>query len=117
MADTKFPIRRAFIMRLKPNSLDEYIDHHNTLREKWPALAEEIEKSGIASITIFEQDPVLVLVSEIYDEEAWDKLWHSQIHDEWGSVMNPLMHYREDGIVDSSPLNEVFRFETNAGKS
>jgi L-rhamnose mutarotase len=104
-------IRRAFTMRLKPGSLAEYRRHHDNI---WPELVEEIEKSGIASITIFENDPILFLFSEIHDEEAWDKLWHSEVHDRWGEVMQPLMEFNEEGIVDSSELREVFRLDTDA---
>lgn len=104
-------IRRAFTMRLKPGSLAEYRRHHDNI---WPELVEEIEKSGIASITIFENDPILFLFSEIHDEEAWDKLWHSEVHDRWGEVMQPLMEFNEEGIVDSSELREVFHLDTDA---
>src|SRR5687768_7035258 len=69
-------IRRAFTMRLKPGGLDEYRRHHDQI---WPELVAEIERQGIAQITIFENDPVLFLYSEISDEEAWDRLWHSAI--------------------------------------
>jgi L-rhamnose mutarotase len=107
-------IRRAFTMRLKPGALAQYKEHHDNI---WPELVAEIEKSGIASMTIFENDPVLFLYSEIYDEEAWDKLWHSGVHDRWSALMEPLMAFRDDGIVDSTTVNEVFHLETNAGKS
>lgn len=106
-------IRRAFTMRLKPGGLAGYKKYHD---EIWPELVAEIEKSGIGKIVIFEKDPVLFLYSEIYDEDAWDKLWHSEIHDKWGAVMNEFMEFRPDGIVDSSPVNEIFVLETNAGK-
>jgi L-rhamnose mutarotase len=106
-------IRRAFMMQLKPGGLAEYKKHHD---EIWPELVAEIEKSGIARITIFEKDPVLILYSEIYDEAAWDKLWHSEVHDRWAEVMNPLMKFRDDGIVESTTVTEIFHLETNAGK-
>jgi len=107
-------IRRAFTMRLKPGGLAEYKKHHDNI---WAELVAEIEKSGIAQITIFEADPVLFLYSEIYDEKAWDKLWGSAVHDRWSELMNPLMQFRDDGIVDSSEVREVFHVETNAGKA
>lgn len=107
------PIRRAFTMRLKSNSLAEYKHHHDHI---WPELVAEIEKSGIAQITIFEADPVLFLYSEIYDEQAWDKLWNSSIHDKWGEIMNLLMNFNAEGKVDSSPVQEVFHLETKAGQ-
>ncbi len=106
--------RRAFTMRLKPGGLAEYKQHHDNI---WAELVAEIEKSGIAQITIFEADPVLFLYSEIHDEQAWDKLWHSAIHDKWAEIMNPLMEFREDGIVDSSEVREVFHLETKAGSA
>ena len=67
-----------------------------------------------AQITIFERDPVLFLYSEIRDEEAWDRLWHTEIHDKWGEIMNPLMEFNDAGIVDSSELREVFNLRTGA---
>jgi len=102
-------IRRAFTMRLTPGSLAEYKRHHGAI---WPELVAEIERQGIAQITIFEDDPVLFLYSEIQDEDAWDRLWHTEIHDRWGEVMNPLMEFGPDGIVDSHEVREVFNLET-----
>lgn len=106
-------IRRAFTMRLKPGGLSEYRRHHD---EIWPELVAEIERQGIAQITIFENDPVLFLYSEIRDEEAWDRLWHTEIHDKWGEIMNPLMEFNAEGIVDSTEVREVFHLETGAGE-
>ena len=105
-------IRRAFMMRLKPGGLEEYRRHHDAI---WPELVAEIEKQGIAQITIFENDPLLFLYSEITDEEAWDRLWHSEIHVEWDEIMNPLLEYNEEGVVDSTEVREVFHLETVAG--
>ena len=106
-------IRRAFYMRLKPGALAEYKKHHDNI---WAELVAEIERSGIGQITIFEDDPILFLYSEIYDEQAWDKLWHSEVHDHWAEIMNPLMLFRDDSIVDSTQVREVFHLETDAGK-
>jgi L-rhamnose mutarotase len=52
----------------------------------------------------------------ITDVEAWDRLWHSEVHDRWAVLMNPLMEFNSDGIVNSTELREVFHLETNAGK-
>jgi len=87
--------------------------HHDAI---WAELIAELEKSGIAEMTIFENDPVLVMYSEITDLEAWDRLWHSEVHDRWAVLMNPLMEFNSDGIVNSTELREVFHLETNAGK-
>jgi L-rhamnose mutarotase len=105
-------IRRAFTMRLKPGAMAEYKQHHDNI---WPELVREVEASGIARITTFEADPVLFLFSEIADEDAWNKLWTSEIHRKWGEVMEPLMHFK-DGIVDFGELREIFNLETSAGQ-
>ena len=106
-------IKRAFTMKLKPGGLAEYKRHHDSI---WPELVAEIERQGIAQITIFENDPVLFLYSEISDPEAWDRLWHTEIHDKWGEYMAPLMVFNDEGIVDSSEVRQVFDLRTNAGK-
>jgi L-rhamnose mutarotase len=104
-------IRRAFTMRLKPGGLAEYRRHHDAI---WEDLVAEIERQGVAQITIFENDPVLFLYSEIADEEAWNRLWNTEVHERWGEVMNPLMEFGPDGIVATSELHEVFHLRTSA---
>jgi L-rhamnose mutarotase len=104
-------IRRAFTMRLKPGGLADYQRHHDSI---WPELVAEFERQGIARITIFEDDPVLFLYSEITDEDAWDRLWHTGIHEQWAQIMNKLMVYKDDGIVDSHIVREIFHVETEA---
>lgn len=105
-------IRRAFTMRLKPGGLAGYKEHHDNI---WRELVDEIERSGIAQITIFENDPVLVLYSEIADAGAWDRLWATEVHERWGAVMNEFMAVDDTGAPDFSELREVFHLETEAG--
>jgi L-rhamnose mutarotase len=104
-------IRRAFTMKLKPGGLVGYKRHHDNI---WQDLVAEIERSGIAQITIFENDPVLVLYSEIRDAGAWDRLWATEVHTRWGAVMNEFMAVDETGAPDFSELREVFHLETGA---
>jgi L-rhamnose mutarotase len=105
-------IRRAFTMRLRPGGLAGYKERHDNI---WRELVEEIERSGIAQITIFENDPVLVLYSEIADPGAWDRLWATEVHGRWGAVMNDFMAVDDTGAPDFSELREVFHLETGAG--
>ncbi len=110
-------LRRAFTMKLKPGARADYIRHHDSIPTRWQALVAEIERCGIARITTFASAgdaPQLFLYSEILDEGAWNKLWDSAIHREWGTLMEPLMQFK-DGKVDASPLTEIFRLETPAG--
>ena len=105
------PIRRAFTLRLKPTGFPKYKEYHDNI---WPDLVREIEKCGIAQITTFANGGQLFLYSEIYDEQAWDKLWSSEPHDRWAECMKPLMKFR-GGKVDAGPLQEIFHLETGAG--
>lgn len=104
-------IRRTFTMKLKPGGLPEYTRHHS---EIWPELVAEIERSGIAQITIFAADPMLVLYSEIRDPEAWDRLWSSEVHARWGAIMNEFMAVDATGAPIVQELTEVFHLETGA---
>jgi L-rhamnose mutarotase len=104
-------IRRAFTMRLKPDSLAEYKQHHDNV---WPDLVAEIERSGIAQITTFQRGLDLFLFSQINDADSWDRLWTSPVHRRWAELMEPLMHLREDGIVDAGELTEIFHLQTPA---
>jgi L-rhamnose mutarotase len=107
-------IRRAFTMRLKEGSFDEYKDHHETIATKWPKLVEEIEKCDIASISTFRSGNSLFLFSEIKDEGARTRLWNSEIHRQWAELMEPLMFLSDDGMVDAGELTEIFHLETTA---
>src|SRR6185437_5784026 len=106
-------IRRTFAMRLKPGALAEYKRRHD---EIWPELVEEIKRCGIKSMTTVVDGSLLVLFSEIETEDAWDKLWHSDVHMRWGEVMEPLMAFGDDGIVESRTLDEVFHLETRSSR-
>jgi L-rhamnose mutarotase len=104
-------IRQAFTLRLKPGALAEYKERHDNI---WPELVEEIERSGIATMTAFEADPVIFYYSEIADPEAWNRLWATEIHDRWAEAFQPLIDFKEDGSLDTGTLQEIFHLETNA---
>jgi L-rhamnose mutarotase len=105
-------IRRAFTMKLKPGAVEEYIRHHDSIPQKWSQLVDEIRHCGIAQITTFRNGLDLFLYSEINDENAWNQLWHSEIHQKWAELMEPLMHLDENGIVQAGELTEIFHLET-----
>jgi L-rhamnose mutarotase len=100
-------ISRVFLMRLRPGALPEYTRYHE---EVWPELEEEIRASGIERFQIFEADPILVVVSELREPDAWARLWNSPLHRRWGELMEPLLEFGDDGLIDSSDMNEIYRF-------
>ena len=102
-------IRKAFALRLKPEALDEYIYWHNNM---WPELKAEIAKQGIAEITLYQIDGQIILFSSVRDAAAWDRLWDTDIHRLWAKErMEPLMHYRDDGVVDAREMREIWHVE------
>jgi L-rhamnose mutarotase len=102
-------IRKAFALKLKPGALDQYIYWHDNI---WPELQEEIARQGIAEISLYQLDDMILLISRIEDPDAWNRLWDSDVHRRWGSeLMAPLMHYRDDGVIDSRELREIWHFE------
>ena len=113
--------RVAFTMRLRPGGLSEYRRLHDGI---WPELVAELEAAGIRNMTIFENDPVLFLYSEVEDDEAWERLWATATHERWGELMAPLMALKDGGAPDSTTVREVFHIEpagwqpsTEAGRS
>ena len=102
-------IRRAFTLRLKPGALAEYRERHDNI---WPELVEEIERQGIATMTAFEADPMIFYYSEISDEEAWNRLWTSEVHDRWAELFKSLIDFGDDDAIDFGPLREIFHLET-----
>jgi L-rhamnose mutarotase len=104
-------IRRAFTLRLEPGALAQYKEHHDNI---WPELVAEIEKAGIGSMTAFVTGDTVFYYSEITDADAWDRLWHTEVHDRWGELFKPLMAFNDEGIVDAGDLTEIFHLETGA---
>jgi L-rhamnose mutarotase len=105
-------IRRAFTLRLEPGALAQYKEYHDNI---WPELVAEIERAGIAEMTAFVHDPIVFYYSEIKDADAWDRLWHTEVHDRWGELFKPLMAFNAEGLVDATEMPEIFHLETGAG--
>ena len=103
------PMRQTFLVKLKPGSLERYVQWHE---EIWAELIAEIEGQGIAEISLFEADPWVFLYSEVHDTDAWERLWKSEVHARWADeAMKPLMEYGDDGLVDARELSEIWHFE------
>ena len=104
------PIRRAYQLTLRPDGLDQYIYWHDNI---WPELIDKLKESGIATVTLFVNTPIVFLYSEIMDEIAWDQVWESDLHKRWAAeIMDPLMHYDENRVLASIPLPEIWHFES-----
>lgn len=104
-------LRYAFTMKLRPGAFAEYKRMHDEL---WPDLFAEIEQSGVATMTIFAVDPEhLVLYSEIRDEETWEKLRGSEVHQRWTDALRELFVLNEEGAPDVGAMQEIFHIRTS----
>jgi L-rhamnose mutarotase len=68
-------------------------------------------------MTAFEADPVIFSYSEILDEGAWDRLWHTEVHDRWGELFKSVIAFNDEGIVEAGDLRQIFHLETKAGEA
>jgi L-rhamnose mutarotase len=102
------PMRHAFTMRLRPGALEAYRDHH---RAVWPELERQFRKAGIDRFSILEAGGLIVIVSEIRDEDAWERLGDTPIHRLWSALMAPLLACSPDGTIDTVEMTEVYRYE------
>jgi L-rhamnose mutarotase len=98
-------MRAGFSLRLKPDGLAEYKRRHD---EIWPELVQELAKNGIEQITIFVTGSTLFIYSEVDNEDAWQALWHTDIHLRWAKDLEPYMELDADGTPASTDLTEIF---------
>jgi L-rhamnose mutarotase len=104
-------LRHAFTMKLRPGAFAEYKRLHDEL---WPELFAEIERSGVATMSIFAiNEEYLVLYSEVTDEETWTRLWASEVHQRWSETLRPLFVLTEEGVPDVQHLTEIFHIRTS----
>jgi len=105
-------LRKGYLLKLKPGALEQYMHWHDNI---WPELQKEIADQGIAEITLWNLRDMVILTSVVKDEGSWTRLWDSEIHKKWADIMNPLMHYRPDNVVDSEEITEIWHFEPGKG--
>lgn len=97
-------VRSAFKVYLKPGALEEWIAAHEHV---WPELLEVQGECGFFWMTIYADTPTsLVVVSEVSDEQAWDRLIATDVHKRW---VDSLAHLSESSLPDSTVARETLR--------
>jgi L-rhamnose mutarotase len=102
------PQRSAFVLRVRPERLDEYVAAH---REVWPELLAALKEAGIRNYTIFRSGNEMFGYFEADDlERAGAYLAGQEVSTHWQDAMAELL---EERVPDSGPppLEEVFRLE------
>jgi L-rhamnose mutarotase len=100
--------RSAFVLQVRPDRIDEYIEAH---RSVWPELLDAIREAGIRNYTIFRRGNEMFGYFESDDlEEAGRYLAGQEVNERWQDAMAELLEERvpDDG---PPPLPEVFRLD------
>jgi L-rhamnose mutarotase len=104
-------IRRAYTIHLAPGALAEYKEKHDNI---WPELVEEFRAQGIAQLSAFTADAVVFYYAEVLQEDAFDRLFQTAVHDRWAEEFKDLIAFDADGQVSAPFMTEIFHLETAA---
>jgi len=103
-------IRKAFIMRLKPNQQGEYQRRHNPI---WADLQAVLKQHGVHNYSIFldRETDKLFAYAEIESEERWAAIANTEVCQRWWAMMADLMATNDDNSPVTIALDEIFHLE------
>ena len=100
--------RRAFVLRVRPDRIDEYVEAH---REVWPEMLDALQGAGIRNYTIFRDGNQVFGYFEAEDlHRAAAFLGQQEVCTHWQDSMAELL---EERVPDAGPpaLEEIFRLD------
>ena len=100
--------RSAFVLRVRPDKLDEYVEAH---RHVWPELLAALRGAGIRNYTIFRRGNEMFGYFESDDlAAAGEHMAAQEVNTRWQDAMAGLL---EERVPDEGPpaLEEVFRLD------
>jgi L-rhamnose mutarotase len=100
--------RTAFVLRVRPERLDEYAEAHKAV---WPEMLDALRGAGIRNYTIFRSGNEMFGYFEADDLEAAARyLERQEVSARWQDAMAELL---EERVPDGGPppLEEVFRLD------
>jgi L-rhamnose mutarotase len=100
--------RTAFVLRVRPERLDEYVEAHKAV---WPEMLDALRGAGIRNYTIFRSGNEMFGYFEADDLEAAARyLERQEVSARWQDAMAELL---EERVPDEGPppLEEVFRLD------
>ena len=100
--------RSAFVLRVRPDKVDEYVEAH---RSVWPEMLAALREAGIRNYTIFRNGTQMFGYFESDDLEAASRFMAQQeVSARWQDAMAELLEARvPDGGAPG--LEEIFRLE------
>jgi L-rhamnose mutarotase len=100
--------RTAFVLRVRPDKLDEYIEAHLNV---WPEMLAALCDAGIRNYTIFRHGTEMFGYFESDDlEAAAAHMAAQEINTRWQDAMADLLEERVPGAGPAA-LEEVFRLD------
>jgi L-rhamnose mutarotase len=100
--------RTGFVLRVKPDRIDDYVAAH---REVWPEMLAALTESGIRNYTIFRAGTTVFGYFECDDPDAAARFLAGQeVCSRWQDEMSVLL---EERVPDGGPppLEEIFRLD------
>lgn len=103
-------IRKAFLMRLKPGSREEYERRHDRV---WPEMREVLKSHGVGNYSIFHErgSDKLFAYAEVESEELWRRIAETEVCRRWWAYMKELMLTNPDDSPLAEDLEEVFHLD------
>ncbi|WP_245940965.1 L-rhamnose mutarotase [Thermasporomyces composti] len=104
--------RVCFVLRVKPDRLEEYRERH---RNVWPEMQQALRETGWHNYSLFlSDDGLLVGYLETEDFEAAKAgMAQREVNRRWQAEMAPFFENLESGAADTDmrPLDEVFHLD------
>jgi L-rhamnose mutarotase len=100
--------RTAFVLRVRPDKIDEYVDAHHDV---WPEMLAALREAGIRNYTIFRHGNEVFGYFEADDLETAAAYMETQdVNARWQDTMARLL---EERVPDAGPptLEEIFRLD------
>ena len=100
---------RAFRMKLKPGTVEEYRRRHDEL---WPDLGQALSEAGIYDYSIFldEQTLHLFAVLKLRPDNKVAELPQKEVMRRWWDYMADLMEVEPGNRPREWPLEQMFHF-------
>lgn len=102
------PHRSAFVLRVRPEKIDEYVAAHAAV---WPEMLQALRDAGIRNYTIFRDGNRVFGYFESDDPaRAAAHLEQKEVSTRWQDAMAGLL---EERVPDAGPpaLEEIFRLD------
>jgi len=100
--------RSAFVLRVRPEKIDEYVEAH---KDVWPEMLAALREAGIRNYTIFRHGNEVFGYFESDDLEVAGACMEAQeVNARWQDAMAELL---EERVPDAGPttLEEIFRLD------